>query len=125
VQIPARTLLSEDALPLLPDGTANFRIERLTMPSGTSLPPETAPGPTVLLVEAGTLSVRVESGVVLGPGLDAAYPDTVLVSGERLVIAPDASYAVRNDGPTPAVALVVTIVPINSPAPIDGQAERP
>lgn len=104
-------------VPLPPStGPATLRVARLTVPPGGGLPSAVAPGPTVLTVESGALTVRVDGAVWFGPGLDAAYSDTVLRHGERLVIPAGARHAVRNDGPTPAVALVVMIHPDESPA---------
>ena len=121
---PSLTLLSEAALAGPAVGTATLQLKRLTLPPGSSLSPEVASGSTVMLVEFGSLSVVVNDAAPLGPGLDVAYPDTVLRTGERMVLAPDAHYTVRNDGATPAVALVMTIVPVQTreatPVPGDG-----
>jgi hypothetical protein len=97
-------------------------VARLTVPPGVGLPLEVASGPTVLLVEAGTLSVRIDGAFSAGPGLDAAYPDTMLSSGERLVFAAGERYAVRNDALTPAVALVVALVSVDPS--LDGGRDR-
>ncbi len=88
-----------------------LRMVRLTVPPGVRLPPEVASGPTALLIESGTLSVWVDNRGVIGQGLDPVQIDAVLSAGDRLVIVSGARYAVRNDGPSPAVALVVANVP--------------
>jgi quercetin dioxygenase-like cupin family protein len=112
---PSTHLLATD-LPLrLATGSAVLRVSRLTVPPGTDLPPEAAPGPTMLLVETGTLAVRADGDAYVGQLFGAAPTDTVLRSGERLVVAAGAVYAVRNDGPTAAAALVVAIEPVASP----------
>jgi hypothetical protein len=117
---PSRALLSEDALVWLAAGTADLRLERLTVPPGTSLPPEVAAGPTVLLVEAGTVSVVVDDIAFIGQGLDPTQFVATLSPRERLIIAPGARYAVRNDGPLPAVALALTLAPPDARAPMSG-----
>jgi hypothetical protein len=113
---PTRTLLAEDAPAWPAVGTATLRLERLTLPPRTGLPPEVTSGPTVLLVEAGTLAVQTYGATYVKQGLDAAQVDTTLSAGKRLVIVAGARYAVRNDGPTPAVALVVTILHCATPS---------
>jgi hypothetical protein len=120
---PHSSPLVEDVPVGLAAGPARLRVARLTVPPGVGLPFEAAPGPTVLLVEAGVLLVRVDSAVWVGTGIDAAYPNTVLSYGERLVIAPHVRYAVRNDGPTPAEALVVAIVAVGTSTPMLGPGE--
>ena len=115
-----------DVVPVPPStGTATLRVARLTVPPGVGPPPEVASGPTVLMVETGALSVRYDGAVWVGQGLDATQTETVLGYGERLVLAPGARYIVRNDGPTPAVALVVTILPVETATPMLGPAEPP
>jgi hypothetical protein len=108
---PSLTLLSESAVAWPAAGTATLQLKRLILPSGTSLAPEVASGPTVLLVEFGALSIAVNDAALAGPGLDVAYPNSVLRSGERTVVASDTLYAFRNDGSMEAVALLVTILP--------------
>jgi hypothetical protein len=66
----------------------------------------------VLLVEVGTLEVRVDSADAAGSGLEAVKTAAVLGPGEQLVVALGERYAVRNDGPAPVVALLVEIVPV-------------
>jgi hypothetical protein len=108
---PSRTLLSEAVLAWPVANTAILRLEWLTVPPGTGLPAETASHPMVLVVESGTLAGQVERAVWVGSGLEAAYPSFVLRDGQGIVVAAGARYTVRNDAATPAVALVVTILP--------------
>jgi hypothetical protein len=116
---PSRALLVDAALAQPAARTATLRIERLTVPPGTALPIEAATGPTVLLVEVGTLSVRADLATWSGSGLDAPSADTHLRSGQRLVISSGVRYAVRNDWPVPVVALLVTLDPavLDPPTP--------
>jgi mannose-6-phosphate isomerase-like protein (cupin superfamily) len=110
----SRSLLLDGALVKLTADTAILRLDRLTVPPGTGLPAKAASNPMVLLVETGTLSVQVERAVWVGSGPNAAYPNTVLTSGQSIVVAAGDRHTVRNNDPTPAVALVVTIVPAHS-----------
>ena len=112
-----------DALVPSAIGPTLLRVARLTIPPGVALPPEVPAGPKVLLVESGTLSVRIDGEVWGDLGLEVAETDTVLNAGEGLVIAAGARHAVRNDGPTPAVASVIAIVPGASPTPMLGPGE--
>ncbi len=103
-----------------------LRMVRLTVPAGARLPPEAASGPTALLVESGTLSVWVDNLVLIGQeGNEPAQINATLSAGDRLSIASGARYAVRNAGPTPAVALVVAIVPVETLAPTLDAGARP
>ena len=116
------TPLFEDAAVWLAAGPANLRLARLTVPPSGALPSEVAAGPTVLLVESGILSVRGNAPFFPGDGKDPARFDAGLRTGERLALDAGARYTVRNDGPTTAVALVVAIVPLISPATNDDEA---
>ena len=118
---PRPTPLVEDVPVGLAAGPATLRVARLNVPPSDGLTLEAAPGPTLLLVEAGTLSIWYDP-VVVGPGPDGDVPLTVLHPGQRLVIAASTRYVVGNDGPAPAVALVVSIVPVGS-AP-DQESDR-
>ena len=118
---PASTSLSE-VLPLpLSIGLAYLRVARLTVPPGGGLPSAVAWGTTVLLVESGTLSVWVDDADVAEQGLEPDQFDAALGAGERFVVAPGVRYAVRNDGPMPAVALAITVAPFSSPASNGGE----
>jgi hypothetical protein len=117
---PARALLVGDGLALPAAGGARLRVERLALPPGTRLPPEAASGPTVLLVEVGALSVRGEGAASAERGFYPSQFDAPLSAGERLAVAAGTRYAVRNDGQSPAVALVVTIAPVPSWTPRAG-----
>ena len=117
---PRPTPLVEDVPVGLEAGPATLRVARLNVPPSDGLTLEAAPGPTVLLVAAGTLSIWYDDPVMVGP--DGDVPVTVLHPGQRLVIAAGARYVVGNDGPTPAVALVVSVVPVGS-AP-DQESDR-
>jgi quercetin dioxygenase-like cupin family protein len=120
---PSPTALFE-GIPVSPStDPATLRVARLAVPPGSEPQAEVAPGPTVIMVASGTLLVRVDGAV--GQGLDAARSETALGAGERLVIAPGARYAVRNDRPTPAEALVVAIVRVATPTPMLGPGEPP
>ena len=109
---PPPTLLVGDVVVSLSAGPASLRVERLTVPPGVDLAPEAAPGPTVLLVEAGALAVRTGGAAYVGQPFGVGPTDTVLRPGERLAVAAGEGYAVRNDGTTPAVALAVVIEPV-------------
>jgi hypothetical protein len=101
----------------LETGAVILRVTRLVVPPSVNLVPEVASGWTVVLVETGTLSVRVDGAVFVGQGLDPAQVDGTLSAGERLVIPPGARYAVHNDGLAVVQALTVTLVSSDSSAP--------
>jgi hypothetical protein len=109
---PAPPLLFEVAPVRLSAGSAHLRVTRLTVPPGVGLSSEAVRGPTVLLIEAGTVAVRIDRSDIGGTGLEAVNTAAVLGPGEPLIVAPGERYAVRNDGPAPAVALLVAIVPV-------------
>jgi hypothetical protein len=103
-----------------------LRMVRRTVQPGARLTAEEASGPTALLVESGTLSVWVDNLVLIGQeGNEPAQIDAALGAGDRLAIASGARYFLRNAGPTPAVAFVVAVVPVETPAPTLGAGARP
>jgi redox-sensitive bicupin YhaK (pirin superfamily) len=114
--LPANPRFEDIPVPRSDDPTV-LRMVRLTIPAGARLPPEAASGPTALLVESGNLSVWVENLILIGQGNEQAYFDAALSAEDRLVIASGARYTVRNNGPIPAVALVVAVVPVGTPVP--------
>jgi hypothetical protein len=81
----------------------------------------------VLLVETGRLVVVVLSDGLahVGAGLDPVHTRTELLTGQRLIIGAGALQAIRNDGSVPAVALVVTIIPVEAATPMLGPGEPP
>lgn len=114
-----------DALAPPSTSPALLRVARLTIPPGVVLPPEVAAGPMVLLVESGTLSIRVDGDVWGAQGLELAEADTVLDAGEGFVIAAGVRHAVRNDGPASVVASVIAIVSGETATPMLGPGEPP
>ena len=108
---PSTTLLFESAPVRLAAGPARLQVARLAVPPGVELSAEAAPGPAVLLVETGALAVPDDGVAGMELGLASPQNHLVLRAGQRLVVAPGERYTVRNDGPTPAVALLVAIVP--------------
>ena len=111
-------------MPLSSD-LAILRVARLTVPPGGEPPSEVAWGTTVLPVESGTPSVRLDAPEFAGQGLDPVQNDAALGAGGRFVIAPGRRYAVRDDGPVPAVALDVAILPSETLSPTLGSGEWP
>jgi hypothetical protein len=108
-----------------PAVTAGFvGLSRLTIAPGTDVPEVVAPGPTVVAVETGVLTARLAGagGVVChaAGGATGTEDPTVagqalaLTEGDRLTVPAAAPYVLRNDGPTPATALIAAILP---PAP--------
>lgn len=100
----------------LPAGPAVLQVSRhILQPVGDSLPLEPAEA-MALVVETGMLSVRTEGTVWVAQGLeqhlDAVRGDAVLRQGERRVLTPGVRHTVRNDGPTPAVVLVLAVKPV-------------
>ena len=92
--------------------SAVLQIARFALPSGASLPSFRSRGTAMVVAESGALSVRTDGAARVGPGPDAAQIDIQLGAGKRLVLTPDMRHTVRNDGPTPAVVLIVAIDPI-------------
>jgi quercetin dioxygenase-like cupin family protein len=122
--LPANPRFEDIPVPRSDDPTV-LRTVRLTVPAGARLPPEGASGPTALLVESGTLSVWVDNLVLIGQeGNEPAQIDAALGAGDRLAIPSGARYAVRNDGPTAAMVLVVAIAP-GPPPPDPGHRPLP
>jgi hypothetical protein len=102
----------------LPSGLATARVERRMLGPGVALAPVVASGPTVLIVETGTVAVKTDGAVWVGYGLDGAHVDTVLRRGEWAVVHAGSVHTVRNGGPAPAVVLVVAMEPVEVlPAP--------
>ena len=73
--------------------------------------PRDGVGLAELVVEAGTLSVRIDGFVADEQAIDEVHIDAVVGQGERLALTPGVVHAVRNDGPTLAVVLVIATGP--------------
>jgi predicted ester cyclase len=105
--------LATDVPVELPAGSAVPRVSRFILRVGAGLPLLTASGPTLLVVEEGALAVRTEGVVGVDEGLaNPVQVDHVVHQGERLVLTPGLRHTIRNDGPAPAVVLMVAIEPV-------------
>jgi quercetin dioxygenase-like cupin family protein len=122
---PRPVPLFEDAPVWLESGSANLQLARLTTLPGGRVPTSVANGPTVLIVESGTLTVLTDGPSYVDGALDALLTELVLRPGERLVVSAGTPHALRNDGTTPVVALVVTITPQGTRTPTRDSAVPP
>ncbi len=64
----------------------------------------------MLLVESGVLAVPGDGVTAHELGLNAWQLSRLLHAGQTQVISPGARYALRNDGPAPAVVLSAAII---------------
>jgi hypothetical protein len=104
-------LLFESDPVQLAAGPARLRAARLAVPPGVEVIAGPVSGPVVLLVESGVLAVPGDWVTAHEAGLDPWQLSRLLHAGQTQVVSPGARYAVRNDGPAPAVVLTVAIVP--------------
>lgn len=123
-----------DQLPTVP---ADFALFRLGLEPGSSFPVEASDASVALVViESGTLTIRVEAPVHVTraatiaafatPGVDensAPTPEAIPAGTEFTMAAGDSAFfpanvagEVRNAGQEPAVALVATLEPHGVPA---------
>jgi hypothetical protein len=101
----------------LPTSPAVIDLARLTYAAQTSGVSHALPGPLLLVVESGALSVHADAAV---PLFSAGHPtsaanDLVLRPGDGLLLPTATAAAFRNNGTVPAVALAAGIIPA-SPA---------
>jgi SnoaL-like domain len=107
-------------LAALPPGVTGVALARLTFPPGAAVAGLLSAGPTLLVVEAGALEVRIASGgrVLRGgaddgdgaPAGNGAALDAVLGSGDAAIIPLGVRHALSQQGPEPAVAVGATLV---------------
>jgi predicted ester cyclase len=116
----AEPLFTEVAVEV-PTGVAIVQVSRRILPSGANLHLVAVPGPTLLVVEVGTLVVHT-------PGADGLPLDpttmtikTMLEADEQLVISPGVRPMIRNDGPLPAIVLAIVL----EPGPDQGSRDGP
>ena len=96
----------------LPDGTARVVVERVTVPPGSTLPPETAAELSRIGLTAGRFGVTVEGEKL--PTLWESGRERVLVAGSWLPhFAPGTRMMLRNADEEPAVLYRVTITPLD------------
>jgi hypothetical protein len=99
-------------------------LSRLTVDPGAAVPEVVVPGPSVVAVETGRLTVRLDgtgrldrSSASDATGIDAPTVPGQAVSlseEDRLTVPTATPYLLRNDGGTPATALLAVLLP---PAP--------
>ena len=109
-------VIAEDPIPnftaTLPDGTARVVVERVTVPPGSTLPPETAAELSRIGLTAGRFGVTVEGEKL--PTLWESGRERVLVAGSWLPhFAPGTRMMLRNADEEPAVLYRVTITPLD------------
>jgi len=107
-----------------PPAEANVGLARLTFAPGAHEPEAALPGPLLLAVEAGRLTVTAFGGATSTSGAAAAtaVPEGGVVElgpGDGLLLPPAAHYAVRNAGTSSAVALALALVPRGMSLPAD------
>jgi mannose-6-phosphate isomerase-like protein (cupin superfamily) len=95
-------------LPALPPAVTGLVLARLTFAPGATLPQLLSAGPTVLVPEAGSLSIEFGPEMRQGQPL-AIESEHVLCPGEFQVVPPGIRYSLRNAGPVPAVVLGWTL----------------
>jgi predicted ester cyclase len=112
--------LGRTALETVPTAPYRLGLVRLTLGPSAAITELSAGGPVVLLVESGTLAVRVDqvsrvqgTGHAGDPARDElrAAGDIVLSPGERIALGPNTSYALRNTGNEEAVILSAAALP--------------
>jgi hypothetical protein len=112
---PTSTPLAAAVSAWPPAGTAYLRWEWLVLGPGAGLPPEVTPGPTLLLVETGTLVVLVDGTTHGWVSLADGRSWLSVHPGQGLVIAAGDRPIIHNDGAIPAVALLVTVYHVDTP----------
>lgn len=123
--LPGRDLLLQASIAELPAGPVTLEFIRITLAPGAASPPHAHPGPEFGVVEAGTLTVRVEAPAVLLPAAgDTAEASTVTPVGEefpvgrgdRIAYPAGTTLTFRNAGEEPVSLLAVTILPAGEEA---------
>ena len=117
-------------LATLPAGPAAVEINRVTLPPGARLSPLIGPGPEVLMLEAGALTVRLLGVDPQGNAAGTRHGGEVpLRPGDLTIVPTGTPFAVDNDGQVPAVLLEVALRPTAERSPenegIDASALSP
>lgn len=104
----AVTVLGRQEIDPMPAAPAYIGLARLTYQPGAGVPVQRADGPTVIYVDSGT--VTVQTGEAAAQATPTAGGST-LSAGQQILIPAGTSFATRNDGAIPAVALRLAIYP--------------
>lgn len=124
--LSGRDLLLQASIAELPAGPVTLEFIRITLAPGAASPPHAHSGPEFGVVEAGTLTVRVETPAVLLPAAgDTATGSTVtpvgeefpVARGDRIAYPTGTTLTFRNAGEEPVSLLAVTILPAGEEAP--------
>jgi hypothetical protein len=121
----AVTTLAQSVATALPDSPAVIDLARLTFPPRTGGDSRAFPGPLLLVVASGILTIHADAPVQLlraGPPARAAH-DLLLRPGDGLLLPAATSAAVRNDQPVPAVVLAAGVFPAPATQSKLGQAD--
>jgi len=106
----ALTRLASQEMGPLPEAPAWVGLARFTFAAGAQGSAEVAPGPTLFIVETGSITFELGDGQAT-VGATPAGGNSVLGPGERFFIAANGSYTARNGGGSEATALRVVIYP--------------
>jgi hypothetical protein len=98
-----------------------WAVHRATFPSGAVLPVEIQPGPTVIFVDAGTVTGRAYGvvtvsggaapGAIMGADSQQATGVISLCYGDQVIVPADVAFGAVNEGDAPAVLLVARVLP--------------
>ena len=102
-------------LDALPPAATGVTMARLLFPLDSGADGLLSAGPTLMVVESGTLAVRVAGGgrILRANGdettLAVSENSSILYQGDATIIPPGARHALHQEGPTPAMAVGVTL----------------
>jgi quercetin dioxygenase-like cupin family protein len=141
--------LGSALVPNLPPGPTTMAMARFTMDPGAKLEDFGVPGPEIIVVESGTITVGVRGetedeediqamlDLLKRSTPDAAPPATpsgdlfsyTMTAGDRLVVPPDMPQNVRNMGTGPATFVAAAVTPVaprqqDQPWPPAGVSQR-
>ena len=102
-------LASQEMGPL-PEAPAWVGLARFTFAAGAQGLAEVAPGPTLFIIETGSITIELGDGQATG-GATPAGGNSVLGPGEQFFVAANGSYTAHNGGGSEATALRVVIYP--------------
>ena len=102
--------LASQEMGSLPEAPAWVGLARFTFAVGAQGSADVAPGPTLFIVETGSITFELGDGRAT-VGATPAGGNSAFGPGERFFVAANGSYTVRNGGDTEATALRVVIYP--------------
>jgi hypothetical protein len=108
----SRTLAGDLALHL-PDGPLNVAVGRVVLGPGATLSLDLGTYAALLAVDGGSLGATLTQAAQVRRGIDgaqAAIESAIVGPGDGLAVEPDTALVLRNDGSSPAEALLITVV---------------